>query len=80
MRGAVRVILNTFNLANNAIFITLEIYNALALLVTTTTMTCGNTTSTVTTTSLALLLEQRRIRLSLVQVSINNLNDVALAR
>src|SRR5690606_10567726 len=75
VRSAVGVVLQTLNLANDAILVTLEIDDAIVLFVPTTHMTGSDTTGAVAPTGLALLLQQRRIGRTFVKVRIDDTDN-----
>src|SRR5574343_912579 len=74
------IILKTLNLARNTILGALKINYAIGLLVATTLMADSHTAVVIATGFFRLRLNQSRVRLSLVQVWINNLNNAATAR
>ena len=67
MSAAIRVVLQAFYNTRNAIFVTLEINDAVTLFVTAALMTHRDATVVVTTTLGRLLLEKRAVWLAFVQ-------------
>ena len=67
MCGAIGIVLNPLDNGRNTILASLEVDDAVFLLVTTATMTCSDPAIVVTPAGLGLLFHQGCIRLALVQ-------------
>src|SRR5512134_515205 len=77
--GTIRVILEALDLGSDAVLVALEVDDAIMLLVATALVTHRDAPRVVAARATDLLLEQRRERLALVQVRIDDLDDSAPA-
>lgn len=80
MGGAVRVVLDAFDLGRDAVLVAHEVDNAVVVLGTTATMADRDVTVVVTAGLLELGFQQGCVRRTLVQVVTRNLHRAALAR
>ncbi len=79
MSSTIRIVLDALYNSGDAVLVTTEVHDAVVLLMSAPTMTRGDAAIVVTTTRLALLLQQRCVRSTFVQVSVNDLDDEAAA-
>src|SRR5688572_1786298 len=80
MRRAVRVVFEPLDAARHAVLVALEIDHAVIALVTAALMASRDTALVVATTALAERLEQRFVRIALVQPLLDDADNEALTR
>jgi hypothetical protein len=72
------IVFNAFHFRWDSVFVTLEIHNAVVMLVTTTFVTGSDVTVVVTARFLVLGFQQRGVRFTFVEVITGNFDDATL--
>src|SRR5690606_6538005 len=78
--GAIGVVLDPLDLADNTVLVALEIDDAIVLLVAATDVASGDATGVVATAGLALLLQQGGVGSTLVQIRVDDADDETTTR
>src|SRR6201996_5264595 len=80
VRATVRIVLKTFDLCRNAVLVATEVDDTIVMLMTTALMTGGDVTVVVTAGGRGLRVEQRCVRLALMQILVDHLDHRTAAR